>query len=90
MIMHDLDGLFRIGNGSSATSRSDALTILKNGETTLNNKAWKENPGAPLLDPPSTTDSGGNALVVNGHTVLNGKVIITHPQGDILMGIYND
>ncbi len=88
--MHDLDGLFRIGNGISVTNRSDALTILKNGETTLNNKAWKENPGAPLLDPASTTDSGGNALVVNGHTVLNGKVIITHAQGDISMGIYQD
>jgi hypothetical protein len=89
-VMNDLDGLFRVGNGASASIRSDAITTLKNGETTLTNKAWKENPGAPLQDPASTTDSGGNALVVNGHTVLNGKVIITHPQGDILMGIYQD
>jgi hypothetical protein len=89
-VMHDLDGLFRVGNGVSASTRSDALTILKNGETTINNKAWKENAGAPLENPASTTDSGGNALVVNGHAVLNGKVIITHPQGDISMGIYQD
>jgi hypothetical protein len=88
--VNDLDGLFRVGNGSSASTRSDAITTLKNGETTLTNKAWKGNPGAPLEDPPSTTDSNGNALVVNGHTVLNGKVIIAQPQGDVSMGIYQD
>jgi hypothetical protein len=89
---NELDGLFRLGNGSSA-SLSDALTVLKNGQSTLTNKAWKANiaanPTQALVDPPATTtDSGGNALVVDGHTVLNGKVIISVPQGDISMGIY--
>lgn len=88
--VNDLDGLFRIGNGSSASTRSDAITTLKNGQTTLTNKAWKENTGAPLGNPASTTDSDGNALVVNGHTVLNGKVIIAERQGDVSMGIYQD
>jgi hypothetical protein len=32
--------------------------------------------------------SEGRALVVEGHTVLRGKVIIEVPQGDISMGIY--
>lgn len=40
------------------------------------------------LNDPSTPVGEGNALVVDGHAVLNGKVIIAHPQGDILMGIY--
>jgi len=34
--------------------------------------------------------SGGNALVVEGHTLLKGKVIIEQVQGDISMGIYGD
>lgn len=93
-----MDGLFRLGNGHGNTSstRSDALTVLKNGQTKLTNKYWRMSmdttPGDPnvaLSDPPiSETDSGGNALVVDGHTVLNGKVIISVPQGDIFMGIY--
>lgn len=76
-----------LGNGSSST-RSNAITTLKNGQTTLTNKEWKANSSAPLEDPSPTTDSGGNALVVEGHTVLKGKVIIEQAQGDISMGIY--
>jgi hypothetical protein len=92
--VNGLDGLFRLGNGTAA-ARSDAMTVLKSGETTLTNKDWKAavvaSPGnatIALANPPSTTDSNGNALVVDGHTVLNGKVIISVPQGDISMGIY--
>ncbi len=86
---NETDVLFRVGNGSFAQSLSDAITTLKNGQTTLINKAWKSNTASPLADPPATTtDSGGNALVVDGHTVLNGKVIISVPQGNISMGIY--
>jgi len=88
-----LNGLFRVGNGTATTTRSDALTTLWNGQTTLTNKEWKANvtanPTQLLVDPPSTTDSGGNALVVDGHTILNGKVVISVPQGDISMGIYH-
>jgi hypothetical protein len=96
----ETDALFELGNGWAARSgsepssgvRSNAITTLKNGETTLTNKAWKLNvagTGDPLEDPPATpTDSGGRALVVEGHTELRGKVIIAEPQGDISMGIY--
>ncbi len=90
VIWYETDVLFRVGNGSSMLSLSDAITTLKNGQTTLTNKAWKANPTSPLADPPATTtDSGGEALVVDGHTVLNGKVTISVPQGDISMGNYN-
>lgn len=82
------DSVFRVGNGSSITDKSDALNIRKNGEMTVTNKAWKANSSAPLADPVATDDSGGNALVVDGHTKLNGKVEISVPQGDISMGIY--
>ena len=85
--------LLEVGNGNpnAATfETSNAITTLKNGQTTLTNKAWKANPSAPLADPDPTTDSGGNALVVEGHTVLKGKVVIEQVQGDISMGIYGD
>jgi hypothetical protein len=49
---------------------------------------WKAHSSTPLADPAATTDSGGEALVVEGHTRLKGKVIIEQPQGDISMGIY--
>lgn len=84
--------LFHVGNGAVPSERSDALTILKNGETTLTNKDWKTNyvanPSSALGDPASATDSGGEALVVEGHARLKGKVTIEVPQGDISMGIY--
>jgi hypothetical protein len=90
--------LFELGNGDPAlepwlaTEYSNALTTLKNGQTTLTNKAWK-NRDAQLVtateDPSAAnTDSEGNALVVEGHTVLKGKVVIEQPQGDISMGAY--
>jgi hypothetical protein len=91
--VNDLDGLFRLGNGSSSTARSDAMTVLKSGQTTLTNKAWASNvaanPTQALADLPSSA-SGGEALVVEGHTRLKGKVVIEQPQGDISMGIYGN
>ena len=99
----ETDPLLELGNGTAprdtfepdASNRSNAITTLKNGQTTLTNKAWLANvacspadPAAPLADPPPATDSGGEALVVEGHTRLKGKVIIEQPQGDISMGIY--
>ena len=91
-----LDGLFRVGNGDNNVP-SDAVTVLKSGQTTLTNKAWKAavnvDSTTALADPdvqPANDASGGNALVVDGHTVLNGKVTIAVPQGDISMGIYGN
>jgi hypothetical protein len=92
----DTDPLLELGNGyaprssdePAADHRSNAITTLKNGQTTLTNKAWLENVTDPLADPASPTDSDGEALVVEGHTRLKGKVIIEQAQGDISMGIY--
>lgn len=70
--------------------KTDKMKTLKNGQTTLTNKAWKRrdvNTVSATEDPSTeTTYSDGNALVVDGHTVLNGKVLISEPQGDISMG----
>lgn len=91
VVSNGLYGLLRVGNGTS-TTRSDALTLLRSGETTLTNKEWKAavvaDPSTALADPASTTDSSGNALVVDGHAVLNGKVTLAVAQGDISMGDY--
>lgn len=84
----ETDPLLLVGNGSSTALASNAITTLKNGQTTLTNKEWKANSADPLADPAATTDSGGEALVVDGHTRLRGKVIIEQAQGDISMGIY--
>jgi hypothetical protein len=89
--------LFELGNGVPdgydyyRYGLSNAITTLKNGQTTLTNKAWlnRDSGTSATADPSSaTTDSGGEALVVEGHTRLKGKVIIEQPQGDISMGIY--
>lgn len=76
---------FVVGNGVFGT-RSNAIETLKNGETTLINKAW--NPAAPLVVPAAADSADGRALVVSGHTLLKGQVIIAEPQGDISMGDY--
>jgi len=87
------DALFRLGNGSS-TARTDALSVQKNGTTTLINKEWNSayttDEDTALDDPAATTDNGGDALVVRGHTRLKGKVVIEVAQGDISMGIYGE
>ena len=85
----EADALFRIGNGTDPepSGTSDAVTVRKNGETTLTNKAWKDY-GLGLEEPSVPDAAEGRALVVDGHTLLNGKVTITEPQGDISMGIY--
>lgn len=83
----DTDPLFEIGNTNS-TARSNAVTTLKNGQTTLTNRAWKAavtaEPTEALDDPEDANDSGGKALVVEGHTDLQGRVTI-RPQGDLSM-----
>lgn len=67
-----------------------SITTLKNGQATLTKKAWLNRGGASATADPSssTADGDGEALVVEGHTRLKGKVIIEEAQGDISMGIY--
>ena len=101
VVVNGLDALFRLGNGDSI-ARSDAMTVLKNGQTTLTNRAWKADPATAL----AASNSNGEALVVEGNsrlmgntqvmgntqltgnTQLMGKVTIAQPQGDISMGDY--
>jgi len=82
-----LQSIFELGNGSGAFN---AITTLRNGQTTLTNQGWKWNPNDPLGAPQWSPESysHGEALVVEGHTRLKGKVIIEQAQGDISMGIY--
>lgn len=82
-----LQSIFELGNGSSSFN---AITTLRNGQTTLTNQGWKWNPTNPLGEPQwsPASYSHGEALVVEGHTRLKGKVIIEQAQGDISMGIY--
>ena len=92
----ETDPLLLVGNGTSSSSTSNAVTTLKNGQTTLTNKAWKADPATT----PTTSNSNGEALVVEGNTRLQGnaqvlgntqlmgKVTIAQPQGDISMGDY--
>ncbi len=92
----ETDPLLTVGNGGASfgdpSAASNAITTLKNGLTTLTNKAWKQRDPqvTPATADPSVeeTDSDGNALIVEGHTILKGKVVIEQPQGDISMGIY--
>lgn len=83
----ETDPILEVGNGYNGV-RSNAISTRKNGQTTLINKFWSAT--SPLADPTSTLDSGGEALVVDGHTRLRGKVVIEQPQGDISMGIYGN
>lgn len=77
--------LFSIGNGVDEV-RSNAITTQRSGTTTLKNKYWS--PSAPIAVPSSLEGAEGNALIVEGHARLKGKVTIDEPQGDISMGIY--
>lgn len=85
--------LFALGNGPDDEHPSNAISTLKNGQTTLTNRHWTYwAPTALPADP--VAGSGGKALVVEGHTELKGntrlegQVIITQVQGDVGMGIY--
>ncbi len=67
--------------GADATGQGANTTVIGNIAT-----AKTVLYGATTLTP--TTNSSGDALVVNGDTVLNGKVTVATPQGDISMGNY--
>ena len=74
--------------GNSSTTKTHLYGELATGKATLTNKQWQANPDTPLVDLDAATSSSGEALVVEGHTRLKGKVIIEQAQGDISMGIY--
>ena len=75
------------GQGSfdypESIQRFNALVVGGDGQTVLSVEGW--DPALPLDDPSPGTR---NALTVEGHTVLKGKVILAEPQGDISMGIF--
>lgn len=77
----ETDPLLLVGNGTGSSALTNALATLKNGQTTLTNKAWKANPSVAL----DATNSNGEALVVEGNSRLRGKVTLEQPQGDIPM-----
>jgi len=67
----ETDPLLLVGNGSGEVElNSNAITTLKNGQTTLTNKAWKTGPSFEA----SAENSNGEALVVEGHAVLKGDL----------------
>ena len=83
--------IFEIGNGDdSYYTQSNALTVLRNGQTTLTNAAWKDElTNDPLGTPQNAASSSeGEALVVEGHARFCGKVELEVAQGDISMGAY--
>ncbi|WP_269540164.1 hypothetical protein [Cerasicoccus fimbriatus] len=92
-VWYDLDSLLEIGYGTSEADRGNAITVLKNGLTTLNNKFWDSE--SPLTVPQDTDlvldgdqTSAGGALVVEGHAQFQGRVVLAQPQGDISMGAF--
>ncbi|HEY0655615.1 MAG TPA: tail fiber domain-containing protein, partial [Chryseosolibacter sp.] len=66
-----LDRLFVIGNGVSGTMRSDALVILKNGNTTIN--------GNLTLD--ADNAGAGGSYTFPGQRGVNGQVMVTNGAG---------
>ncbi|WOO42199.1 hypothetical protein [Rubellicoccus peritrichatus] len=78
----ELDPLFEIGNGVDNANRSNALTVLKNGQTTLENKHWDN--ANPTTVPVDANASGGRALVVEGHAEFEGN--ITLQDGTVING----
>ena len=67
------DQLFVVGNGTDGTHRSNALTILRNG-----------NIGVGTAVPSTKLDVNGNAKI-NGNLQITGAIGIA-PQGDLSMG----
>ena len=67
----DTDRLFVIGNGDSDASRSDALLMLKNANTTLNGTLTIREGGT------------GNAYTLPGNDGTNGQVMTTDGSGNV-------
>jgi len=61
------DRLFTIGNGTSSATQSNALVMLKNGNTTLNGQLTLSLPdGSNLFTLPNTDGTNGQVLSTNG------------------------
>jgi len=91
----ETDPLFEIGIGEDDQNAANAVTVQKNGRTVLRNKFWDEHdPAAVPADPDAGTQedeaSAGDALVVRGHTRLEGRVVLAQPLGDISMGAFGN
>ena len=81
----ETDPLLELGNQewggwNDPEGRSNAITTLKNGKTTLTNKAWKADNSVA----PSVSNSNNEALVVEGHSRFLGRITCP-PGGDIPM-----
>jgi hypothetical protein len=74
------DPLFVIGNGANSSSTSNALVILKDGDTSLNGN----------LTVNGSAYFNGSAAVFNGTVNLGANVTMTQAQGDILMGQFGN
>jgi len=70
---NDTDPLFEIGNGKVDQYTSNALTVLKNGRTTLENKFWDDQDPTDIPTDPDASD--GEALVVKGHSLFLGNAL---------------
>lgn len=74
------DPLFVVGNGSSATAKSNALTILKNG-TVLSSGSV----GIGTTSPQAQLDVNGGVRV-GGSLVISGSGSLVLPDGTVLTG----
>jgi hypothetical protein len=75
------DFLFVVGNGTSSSNRSDALEVLKNGNTTINgNLSVSGSLGSIVLSPTSGT------ITVNGVPVLTGSGLSVNSSGNVGIG----
>lgn len=92
----ETDTVFAVGNSlffpnwdtsTPLIGSSNAITTLKNGQTTLTNKFWSSS--APLNIPTNATEaSNGNALIVEGHSCLKGNTVMeghTKMEGNTVM-----
>ena len=69
------DRLFVIGNGTADGSRSDALVMLKNGNTTLNGALTLSN-GSDNYTFPSDNGTNGQALITDGNGVTTWTTLV--------------
>jgi len=74
------DPLFVLGNGADSGNLSNALVILKNGDTTLNGN---------LTVTGNATFNGTSPTFNNNAVNFNGNVSV-QPQGDVMMGQFGD
>lgn len=79
----ETENQFVVGNGKGwhqvgtqwVVNKSNAITTLKNGRTTLTNKHWSSS--TPAAVPANATEaSDGEALAVEGHSALKGNATV--------------